>query len=224
MELSLDFLPTGEVLLDGADLTCTVAGRLVVKLTTKGVVACVVVLICMCSFRRPPTQSSRATNREHPYENHSITLRALDLVPYREKYIYIYLRPRVVLYLKLRFMGVHVPRWAYRATYADETNTATVGAFGELHVHLLRALCNRLLHVVDLSSFGQSSTDQPEASIFPREKTLECYLVINNSLPRLHASLPPSGHLESRYNPKRPPKHGVYRNISLLLMGAVKNR
>lgn len=34
VELSLDFLPTGEVLLDGADLTCTVAGRFVVKLFT----------------------------------------------------------------------------------------------------------------------------------------------------------------------------------------------
>lgn len=27
VELSLDFLPTGEVLLDGQDLTCTLAGR-----------------------------------------------------------------------------------------------------------------------------------------------------------------------------------------------------
>lgn len=29
VELSLDFLPTGEVILEGADLTCTVAGRCV---------------------------------------------------------------------------------------------------------------------------------------------------------------------------------------------------
>lgn len=64
VELSLDFLPTGEVLLDGADLTCTVAGRLVLKIFMMCyLVACVVVSGCMFSFRCPPTQHSRATNK-----------------------------------------------------------------------------------------------------------------------------------------------------------------